>query len=87
MRVKRRPRHFRVFTCDRGRRWLDVDREAEATVRWVLQEVVESAFWTELDKFPTDVIARHLPKLEITCDTRRLLEIWIEERADGRRVA
>jgi hypothetical protein len=87
MRVKRRSRRFRVFTCDRGRRLLDVDRAPELTVRWILQEVVESGFWRELDKFPTDVIARHLPHLVLPVHTRRLLEIWIEERADGRRVA
>jgi hypothetical protein len=87
MQVRRRSRRFRVFTCDRGRRLLDVDRAPDLTVRWILQEVVESGFWRELDKFPTDVIARHLPHLTLPAHPRRLLEIWIEERADGRRVA
>ena len=61
---------------------LDVDLAPENTVREILQEVIESGFWLELDKFPTDVIARHLPGLVVPPSTRRLLEIWIEERAD-----
>lgn len=87
MKIKRRSRRFRVFTCDRGRRWLDVDRAPPATVGWILQEVVDSGFWRELDKFPTDVIAEHLHRLVLPPHTRRLLEIWIEERSDEKRVA
>jgi hypothetical protein len=84
---RQRNRRFQVFTCDRGRRLLDVDRAPETTTRWILQEVVESGFWRELDKFPTDVIALHLPYLVLSPHTRRLLEIWIEERSDDKRVA
>jgi hypothetical protein len=49
----------------------------------VLQEVVESGFWGELAKFPTDAIARALPDLDLPSYTRRFLEIWIEERAEA----
>lgn len=76
-------RRIRVFTCDRGRRWLDVDRAPPALVATVLQEVVESGFWHELDRFPVDVIARHLAQLTLPRHTRRLLEIWVEERGRG----
>jgi hypothetical protein len=75
-----------VFTCDRGRRWLDVDRDSSRTVAGVLQELVESSFWRELDRFPTDVMRRHLPNLSLSRSMRRLLEIWIEEK-EAQRVA
>lgn len=80
-------RRILVFTCDRGRRWLDVDAAPAAQVATVLQEVVESGFWHELDRFPVDVISRHLPKLTLARHTRRLLEIWVEERGRGRGAA
>jgi hypothetical protein len=80
----RRSRRFEVFTCDRGRRVLDVDRDPLLLIAAILQEVVESGFWRELDKFPTDAIAQALPHLSVPRSARRLLEIWVEERADGR---
>jgi hypothetical protein len=83
----RRARRFLVFTCDRGRRWVDVDRDPPARVAAVLQEVVESGFWRELDRFPTDAIAHALPHLSVPRHTRRLLEIWIEERPDAETAA
>ena len=76
-----------MFTCDRGRVWVDVDRDAPERVEKLLQEVVESGFWRELDRFPADAIARALPRLQLARHTRRLLEIWIEERAEGGRAA
>ncbi|GMV15595.1 MAG: hypothetical protein AMXMBFR56_38190 [Polyangiaceae bacterium] len=82
-----RRRRFQVFTCDRGRIWVDVDRDDPERVRKVLQELVESGFWRELDRFPVDAIARALPQLELARETRRLLEIWIEERGEGGRAA
>jgi hypothetical protein len=83
----RRKRRFQVFTCDRGRRWVDADRDPPERLAALLQEVVESGFWRELDRFPTDVIAQALPALSVPRHTRRLLEIWIEERADTPRAS
>lgn len=82
--ILRRRRRFEVFTCDRGRFLIDVDKDPPRTIVNTRQEVVESGFWRQLDKFPTDAIARALPELSLPQNTRRLLEIWIEERADGR---
>ena len=78
-----RTRRFRVFTCDRGRRWLDVDNDSDRTVAGVIQELVESNFWRELDRLPTDVLTRHLPALTLSPSMRRLLEIWIEEKRNA----
>jgi hypothetical protein len=60
-----------------------VDRDPQHLVTSTLQEAVESGFWGELDKFPTAVIARSLPVLDVLPHTRRFLEIWIEERPDA----
>lgn len=53
-----RPRRFRVFTCDRGVFLLDADDDPLERMTAVLQEAIESGFWQELDRFPTDAIAR-----------------------------
>ncbi|MEZ4220758.1 MAG: hypothetical protein R3B13_07485 [Polyangiaceae bacterium] len=66
---------------------MDVDKDPPERIRKVLQEIVESGFWRELDRFPVDAIARALPALELRRETRRLLEIWIEERGEGGRAA
>ncbi len=85
--MRTRRRRFQVFTCDRGRAWVDVDRDDPERIVKLLQEVVESGFWRELDRFPIDALARALPRLELARHTRRLLEIWIEERGEGGRAA
>lgn len=87
IRAPKRRRTIDVFTCDRGHRELDLDGAPAHVIDSTLQEVVESGFWRELDKFPADVIARALPHLSLPSHTRRLLEIWIEERAESVRVA
>jgi hypothetical protein len=66
---------------------VDVDKDDPDRVRKLLQEIVESGFWRELDRFPVDAIASALPRLELPRQTRRLLEIWIEERGEGGRAA
>ncbi|HJX52324.1 MAG TPA: hypothetical protein VJ801_06115 [Polyangia bacterium] len=80
-------RRFFVFTCDRGRRLLSADRDPPERLAAVLQEVVESGFWRELEKFPADVIARLLPRLTVAPNTHGLLEIWIQERSARRPAA
>ena len=85
---RRKPdRRFLVFTCDRGRRLLNADRDPPERLAAVLQEVVESGFWRELEKFPADVIVRLLPRLTVAPNTHRLLEIWIQERSARRPAA
>ncbi len=85
--MRKRLRRFRVFTCDRGRRWVDVDRDSPERLASILQEIIESGFWRELDRFPADALARALPRLILPRHTRRLIEIWIEERGEGSRAA
>ena len=85
--MRKRPRRFRTFTCDRGRRWVDVDRDPPERLASILQEIIESGFWRELDRFPVDSLARALPRLSLPGHTRRLIEIWIEERGEGNRAA
>ena len=80
-------RRFRVFTCDRGVRRVDVDRDDPARIASLLQEVIESGFWRELARFPSDTLAAALPRLTLARETRRLLEIWIEEKRDLERAA
>jgi hypothetical protein len=80
-------RRFQVFTCDRGRRWLDVEQAPPHLVVSILQEVVESGFWRQLVRFPADVVARHLKDLHVPLSTRRLLEIWIEEAGTRKRAS
>ena len=75
-----RARRFEVFTCDRGRKTYDANSTDLHTLTEIVQEVVDSRFWVELDQIPVDVIARCLPNLALPRSTRRLLEIWIEER-------
>jgi len=73
-------RRFELFTCDRGSRAVDVDRDDPLRIASLLQEVIESGFWRELAKVPSDTLAAAMPRLILPPDTRRLLEIWIEEK-------
>ena len=87
VRRQRGLRRFQVFTCDRGLRHVDVDRDDPARIASLLQEVIESGFWRELARFPSDTLAAALPRLTLARETRRLLEIWIEEKRDLERAA
>lgn len=78
--VGARPSSFEIFTCDRGRRRYDAERDPPALLAAIVQEVVESGFWRELDRIPMDVIRSSLPHLTLPANTRRLLEIWTQER-------
>jgi hypothetical protein len=71
---------FVVFTCDRGRRSYDAAHTDVHTLTEVLQEIIDCRLWVELENVPISVIARCLPHLDVPRSTRRLLEIWIEER-------
>ena len=87
VRRQRGSRRFEVFTCDRGVRHVDVDHDHPARIASLLQEVIESGFWRELARFPSDTLAAALPRLTLARETRRLLEIWIEEKRDLERAA
>ena len=72
-------RRVRIWTWDRGNRMLDMDGRAELLAP-VLETVLNGALWRELEKFPTDTLARLLPRVEVPSNIRRLVEIWIEEK-------
>jgi hypothetical protein len=68
-------------------RRVDVDRDDPARIASLLQEVIESRFWRELARLPSDTLAAALPRLTLARETRRLPEIWIEEKRDLERAA
>lgn len=74
------PVSFEVFTCDRGRRTYTVGVTSMHTLTEVLNEVLDSGFWREFCNFPPEVVAAALPELQLEWATRRLVEIWLEER-------
>lgn len=47
----------------------------------VLATVLNGALWRELKKFPVDTLQRLLPRVDVPPNIRRLVEIWIEEKA------
>jgi hypothetical protein len=66
---------------------VDVDRDDPACIASLLQEVVESGFWRELARFPSDTLAAALPRLTLAREPPQLLEIWIEEKRNLERAA
>lgn len=66
---------------------MDVDRDPPERLASLLQEVIESGFWRELAKFPSDTLTTALARLTLPPETRRLLEIWIEETRELERAA
>ena len=77
--VAPKPVSFEVFTCDRGRRTYRTTDPPHLLAQ-VLNEVLESGFWRQLCQFPPQVVADALPELQLEWATRRLVEIWLEER-------
>ncbi|MBI4614630.1 MAG: hypothetical protein HY720_13550 [Planctomycetes bacterium] len=69
---------IRVWTWDYGERELDLDGDPRPVVQ-TLQTVLEGGLWDQFRRFPAGVVARHLPELDLAPQTRRLVEIWIEE--------
>lgn len=76
-----------VWTWDVGERDIDLDARPEALVP-VLETILEGGLWSQFRKFPPETLTRLLPHLHVPANTRRLLELWIEEapaRAQARR--
>lgn len=73
------PVAFEVFTCDRGLRTYRTSDPPHLLAQ-VLNEVLESGFWRQFCRFPPQVVAAALPQLQLEWATRRLVEIWLEER-------
>ncbi len=71
-------RRVPIWTWDRGRRLVDMDGPANHLTP-ILQTVLDGGLWTEFRKFPPDTLARLLPSLQLAPQTRRLVELWIEE--------
>ena len=67
----------KIWTWDRGLRPVDMDSQA---LRPILETVLQGALWDQLQKFPADTVERILPLVDVPPETRRLVEIWIEER-------
>jgi len=45
----------------------------------VLETILVGGPWTEIRKIPLDTLVRLFPRLDVHPETRRLLEVWIEE--------
>jgi hypothetical protein len=73
-------RRVTIWTWDKGSRPVDMDGPPELLVP-ILETVLTGALWRELEKFPTDTLARLLPQVTVPRNIRRLVEIWIEERS------
>jgi hypothetical protein len=67
-----------VWTWDVGEREIDLDTRPEALVP-VLETILEGGLWNQFRKFPPDTLARLLPYLNVPSNTRRLIELWIDE--------
>lgn len=67
-----------IWTWDIGSRLVDMDGPPGLLLP-ILETVLQGGLWDELLKFPPDTVARLLPHLKIYPQTRRLLELWIEE--------
>ena len=72
-------RKIDLWTWDRGSRAVDVDGELWVIVP-VVQTILDGGLWTEFRKIPADALARVLSELQLEPETRRLVEIWIEEK-------
>jgi hypothetical protein len=77
-------RVVKIWTWDRGLRPVDMDSQA---LRPILETVLQGALWDQLQKFPADTVERILPLVDVPPETRRLVEIWIEERRKRRPAA
>lgn len=76
----RKARPFEIWTPDYGNVVLN-PRDADERLAYFLQEVLDLGLWGQLRKFPVAIVARLLPRMSVPSNRRRLLEIWIEEKA------
>ncbi len=73
-------RRVRVWTWVCGRRVVDMDGAPELLVP-IPETVLLGGLWEELAKFPPDVLQKLLPRLTVPRNIRRLVEIYVEEKA------
>jgi hypothetical protein len=71
-------RRVRIWTWDVGAREIDLDAPVAELVP-VLETILEGGLWNQFRKFPVDTLARLLPHLHVPRNTRRLVELWIQE--------
>ena len=67
-----------VWTWDVGERDVDLNARPETLVP-ILETILEGGLWNQFRKFPADTLARLLPYLRVPSNTRRLIELWIDE--------
>ena len=77
-------RMVQIWTWDVGSRLVDMDGDRRLLAP-ILETILDGSLWNQFRKIPPDVVTRLLPHLNVSRETRRFLEIWIEEA--GRRVA
>ena len=79
-------RRVKIWTWDRGNRAVDMDGDARLLCP-ILETVLQGGLWDQLAKFPADTVERILPLVDVSPETRRLVEIWIEEERKRRPAA
>jgi hypothetical protein len=79
-------RRVSIWTWDRGKRPVDMDGDSHA-LRPILETVLQGGLWDQLERFPPDTVERILPLVDVSPETRRLVEIWIEEKRKRRPAA
>lgn len=67
-----------VWTWDVGEREIDLDARSGVLVP-ILETILDGGLWQQFRKFPPDTLQRLLPHLRVPPNTRRLIELWIEE--------
>lgn len=68
-----------VWTWDFGRVSLDLDLDPPQRIDYYLQAILDGGLWRQFRKFPAEIVAASLPRLKLAPQTRRLVEIWLEE--------
>ena len=71
-----------VWTPDFGTVELDPAGDQDR-LRYFLQEILDLGLWKQFRRFPPELIARLLPRLDLPAPRRRLLGIWVEEKSRG----
>jgi hypothetical protein len=56
-----------------------VDVDDPVALLPVVQTILDGGLWGQFRKIPVDALARVLARLDLRPETRRLVEIWIEE--------
>lgn len=73
-------RSVEIWTWDCGRRMVDMDGPPNYLLP-ILETVLDGGLRRQFEKFPPDVVERLLPRLQTHPQTRRLVEVGLEEHA------